>query len=307
MRATLALLSCAGTFLGLAGCGRSASTHSAESSAQQRWANIDACLSRPATPRSDSLKDEQGPVAAPQLPPSATAAARAATVFIETEWFEELDSPAAADKPRLAHRRSGGTGVVIGSGRVVLTNEHVIRSASCARIRTADGGFVTVVRWVTLPRRDVALLFIAEPLKSLTPLCPESASLECNHAVVTVERSSAPAECRTHCGHVIRPVVSLQCEIDPREQRDYSRLIETNLPLEPGHSGSPLIDAAGRFVGLNVAVWRGATPEATRAYALPFDATLLAELNDLLGSPATTQAHAAPPASVPPEPTASAL
>lgn len=73
-----------------------------------------------------------------------------------------------------------------------------------------------------------------------------------------------PACVRT--GVVTDTSASLQNELDPTQQRCYGRLIENTAQIEPGFSGGPLIDAAGRLIGLNVAV--SGSREGRRAYAI---------------------------------------
>ena len=77
---------------------------------------------------------------------------------------------------------------------------------------------------------------------------------------------------RQRPGVVTRASASMQEELDPTGQRDYRRLIESTAELAPGFSGGPLLNAAGRLVGLNVAV--SGAPGDRRGYAIPFDARM---------------------------------
>ena len=91
-------------------------------------------------------------------------------------------------------------------------------------------------------------------------------------------------EGRRRFGVVTDATVSLQARIDPTGARRYDRLIETTVPLEPGYSGGPLIDAGGRLVGLNVAVAGETRSADCRGYAVPFNAETRHAIAELAAS-----------------------
>ncbi len=181
---------------------------------------------------------------------------------------------------RAASTNSGGTGVVISSDGLILTNDHVVRHARDVTVVFHDGTEYPVKAVVVHPRRDIAVLQIdgtqwpaavpsLEPVKSGTP-------------VVAV---SCATDRHEHCyrtGMVTSGRESLQRELDPAGRRDYGHLVETTVKLEPGFSGGSLLDSEGRLVGLNVAVTGSPGTDRHRGYAIPFDHEMREAVGELV-------------------------
>jgi S1-C subfamily serine protease len=70
------------------------------------------------------------------------------------------------------------------------------------------------------------------------------------------------------------------------EQHRLSGLIETSAALRPGDSGGPLLDSAGRVVGMNTA----ALPFGHRAYAIPI-ATAATITRQIVTGKASSRVH----------------
>lgn len=214
--------------------------------------------------------------ASPALAPGQSEALRAAAgeMMASVVQVRTVASGAAAggqaDGPaRPASLRSGGTGVVIASDGLILTNEHVVRHAKNVTVVFHDGAVYPVKAIVVHPRRDIAILQIDRT--QIPSASPSQERVKPGTPVVAV---SCAAEQRERCyrtGVVTSGRRSLQCELDPAGRRDYSDLVETTVRLEPGFSGGPLLDSEGRLVGLNVAVTGSPGTERHRGYAIPFD------------------------------------
>ncbi|MBB1255721.1 trypsin-like peptidase domain-containing protein [Streptomyces sp. OF3] len=170
-----------------------------------------------------------------------------------------------------------GSGVVISKDGEILTNNHVVAGADRVQVRLSDGRTVSARVVGTDPDLDMALLK-AEGVRGLTPAAiGGSKSLRVGDQVVAVGSPSGLT------GSVTSGIVSaLDREVTvPREdgererQREHwpfeygggryngdlgerttsYRAIQTDAALNPGNSGGPLFDMAGRVVGINSAIY----------------------------------------------------
>ncbi len=141
-------------------------------------------------------------------------------------------------KGRDGRRQGLGTGVVISADGLIATNLHVIGEGRPITVETADGKRHDVVAVHASDRKqDLAVVRI--DAKGLKPLeLGDSAALKDGQAVVALGNPHGLKR------SVVAGVVSAVREIDGR------RLIQLAMPVEPGNSGGPVLDAQGRVVGL---------------------------------------------------------
>jgi regulator of sirC expression with transglutaminase-like and TPR domain len=136
-------------------------------------------------------------------------------------------------------KREGlGTGFVVSADGLIATNRHVIGEGRRITVETADGKRHAVTAVHASDRRlDLAVLRI--DAKGLTPLeLGDSKTLKDGQAVVAMGNPQGLRH------SVVSGVVSGQREIDGRP------MIQLAIPIEPGNSGGPLLDARGRVYGL---------------------------------------------------------
>lgn len=160
---------------------------------------------------------------------------------------------------------TGGSGVIVAADGLILTSEHVCRDAAEIRVVLPDGRELPVEHLVVDRRLDLAVLKIAAT--GLPALTVSSRPLQPGMSVVAVARVEPDRPVTIRPGVIVATVVSLQQLLDPTLTRDYAGLIESTTRLEPGFSGGPLLDSAGRLIGLNVAA--GTADGAHRGYAIP--------------------------------------
>jgi S1-C subfamily serine protease len=216
-----------------------------------------------------------GPAAAPGILQHAAQQASASVVHIRTTFpaQTQADNPPATARP--TSWRSGGTGVTIGAG-LILTDEHVVHDALEIAVCLPDGSWRPVERVVTDRAFDLALLRVTGA--DLPAIAFSDAYASPGTPVIALGR---PAAGTTHCarsGVVTNDAASLQDQLDPARRRDYAYLIESTVRLEPGFSGGPLLDAAGRLIGLNVATSDSTDTGECRGYALPLNKRVRAAL-----------------------------
>ena len=163
--------------------------------------------------------------------------------------------------------QAGGTGVLVGEDGLVLTNAHVLENVDQAVIVTRDGAAWPVRRWCTDDQSDLAILQIDGDQMPALPLA--AAEPDRHSGVFVVGYPPGEPRAAIRRGRVVRPVASLQAELDPTGVVDYAHLIETTVQIEPGFSGGPMVDRRGRLLGLTVAM--AECEGQTYGYALRFD------------------------------------
>lgn len=189
-------------------------------------------------------------------------------VQIRTVWHSPPAIDVIGTGAHATSKHSGGTGVIISSNGLILTNEHVIRRAERITVILGDGSVHDVTAVAIDPHLDLAVVLIATSgLQSITPF---GRSLRWGEPVVAVARLGEDQEYSLRSGMVTDAYASLQNELDPSGRRDYATLVASTANLESGFSGGALLDGDGRFVGLSVAVSGGPTSPNRRAYAIPF-------------------------------------
>ncbi len=211
---------------------------------------------RPVTPRGVLGSQEENTIALFET-------ARSSVVSITTEQ-RVLDpwSRRAMDVPR-----GTGSGFVWDDRGHIVTNNHVIAGASGARVRLADGRLLDATLVGTAPQHDLAVLRIETGLDAPPPLpVGESASLQVGQSVLAIGNPFGLDWTLT-----TGIVSALDREIPTRGGATIEGLIQTDAAINPGNSGGPLIDSAGRLIGVNTAIFSPSGSSAGIGFAVPVD------------------------------------
>jgi S1-C subfamily serine protease len=168
---------------------------------------------------------------------------------------------------------AAGTGIVLTSSGKVLTNNHVINGATTIKAVLPGTGHSYTARVVGYDRTaDVAVLQLqnASNLKTL-PL-GDSSSLTVGALVTAFGNAGGTGSFTSATGRVTGLGKTITASDDQGGSEQLTGLIETNAGVVPGDSGGPLLDSAGRVVGMDTAASSGAGYQAiaaTDAYAIP--------------------------------------
>jgi S1-C subfamily serine protease len=160
-----------------------------------------------------------------------------------------------------------GTGFIWDGAGHVVTNLHVLAEASGATVRLADGkDYPATVSGVSRTH-DIAVLQIQIPASSAIPI-PIGASrdLQVGQKVYAIGNPYG-LDWTLTTGIVSALDRSLTGENGVLIQH----LVQTDAAINPGNSGGPLLDSAGRLIGMNTAIYSPSGASAGVGFAVPVD------------------------------------
>jgi S1-C subfamily serine protease len=160
-----------------------------------------------------------------------------------------------------------GSGFVWDKKGHIVTNYHVIEGAAVADVTLADNS-TWKARLVGADRdRDLAVLLIDAPPAKLHPiLIGESHNLQVGQKVYAIGDPFGLDQTLT-----TGVVSALGRKVDAEDGRSLRGAIQTDAPINPGNSGGPLLDSAGRLIGVNSAILSPSKASAGIGFAIPVD------------------------------------
>lgn len=149
---------------------------------------------------------------------------------------------------RQYHQEGLGSGVIVGSDGVILTNNHVVDGADSIYVRTFEGKQYLAKVVGKDPKTDIAVLRIdAKDLPRIA--IGNSDSLRVGEMVMAVGSPMSEQLAYT----VTQGIVSATGRSNVG-LADYEDFIQTDAAINPGNSGGPLVNMNGQLVGLNAAI-----------------------------------------------------
>lgn len=160
-----------------------------------------------------------------------------------------------------------GSGVVWDKEGHIVTNFHVIQGADEAQVRLADGSTWKARLVGPYPDKDMAVLVVDAPKSRLTPiLLGTSGDLQVGQRVFAIGNPFGLDH--TFSTGVIS---ALGRQIQSVTQRPITDMIQTDAAINPGNSGGPLLDSAGRMIGMNTAIFSPSGASVGIGFAIPID------------------------------------
>jgi S1-C subfamily serine protease len=166
--------------------------------------------------------------------------------------------------------RGSGTGFVWDEAGHIVTNFHVIENAQRFSVALADQTAYEAQLVGFAPNKDLAVLRLEAPeevLKGLRPVRPgRSRELIVGQRVYAIGNPFGLDQSLT-----VGVVSALGRELRSPGGRLIRDLVQTDAAINPGNSGGPLLDSAGRLVGVNTAIYSPSGGSAGIGFAVPVD------------------------------------
>lgn len=163
--------------------------------------------------------------------------------------------------------RGTGSGFVWDQNGHIVTNFHVIQGADAARVTLADQSTWSARLAGAYPDKDLAVLVIDAPKDRLTPIpIGTSHDLQVGQKVFAIGNPFGLDQSLT-----TGVISALGREIESVTRRPIRGMIQTDAAINPGNSGGPLLDSAGRLIGVNTAIYSPSGAYAGIGFALPVD------------------------------------
>ena len=166
-----------------------------------------------------------------------------------------------ADRPRIKRENSLGSGVIVDGNGYVLTNNHVIDSASEIHIVLGDGRSLPARVVGNDPETDLALLQAAGDRFPVATL-GDSAPMQVGDVVMAIGNPFGVGQTVTL--GIVSATGRNQLGIT-----DFENFIQTDAAINPGNSGGALINAAGEVVGINTAIFSESGGSHGIGFAIP--------------------------------------
>ena len=163
--------------------------------------------------------------------------------------------------------RGTGTGFVWDQSGHIVTNFHVIQGANGAKVTLADQSTYDASLIGAFPDRDLAVLRIDAPKDKLPPIAlGSSRELIVGQRVYAIGNPFGLDQTLT-----VGIVSALNREIESFNNRTIRGVIQTDAAINPGNSGGPLLDSAGRLIGVNTQIASPSGASAGIGFAIPVD------------------------------------
>ena len=151
----------------------------------------------------------------------------------------------------LADGQAGaGTGIVLTSDGLVLTNAHVVAGLPSIEVGLFDGSRAAAQLVGSFPEEDVALIQIQDRSDLIPAELGSSDGLQVGEEVIAIGNALNLGGRPT----VTLGIVSALNRALEAQGISLQGLIQTDAAINPGNSGGPLVNAAGQVVGVNTAI-----------------------------------------------------
>ena len=158
-----------------------------------------------------------------------------------------------------------GSGFVWDRNGDIITNFHVIQNADSAQVTLADQSNWKARVVGVAPDKDLAVLRIDAPANRLRPLpIGTSKDLQVGQSVYAIGNPFGLDQTLT-----TGVISALNREIESVTRRPIQGVIQSDAAINPGNSGGPLLDSAGRLIGVNTAIYSPSGGNVGIAFAVP--------------------------------------
>jgi len=163
--------------------------------------------------------------------------------------------------------QGSGSGFIWSKNGHIVTNFHVIRDADQAHITLADHTTWRARLVGIEPGKDLAVLKIEAPAEQLKPITiGTSRNLKVGQRVFAIGNPFGLDQSMS-----LGIISGLNREIRAVNRALIQGVIQTDAAINPGNSGGPLLDSAGRLIGVNTMIYSPSGAHAGVGFAVPVD------------------------------------
>ena len=160
-----------------------------------------------------------------------------------------------------------GSGFVWDADGHIVTNYHVVKDANAAQVTLGDHSTYQAREIWAYPDKDIAVIWIQAPRNKLPPI-PIGSSHDLKVGQVTYAIGNPFGLDHTMTNGIVS---ALEREIQSANGRSIRGVIQTSAAINPGNSGGPLLDSAGRLIGMTTAIVSPSGAFAGIGFAIPVD------------------------------------
>jgi 2-alkenal reductase len=163
---------------------------------------------------------------------------------------------------------ASGTGFIWDDARHVVTNDHVVQDSRVVGVRFASGEVVEADVVGLAPNYDLAVLRLRDTKQLPAPIAlGSSADLKVGQAAYAIGNPFGLDQSLTS-----GIISALKRRLPTNGGREIANVIQTDAAINPGNSGGPLLDSAGRLIGVTTAIVSPSGSNAGIGFAVPVDA-----------------------------------
>jgi S1-C subfamily serine protease len=161
-----------------------------------------------------------------------------------------------------------GSGFIWDNAGHIVTNFHVVSGARAAKVTLSDHTTLDAELTGVAPTQDIAVLRIHAPASKMIPISiGSSKDLQVGQKVFAIGDPFGLDQTLTSG---IVSALGRTIEAGPNGQT-LDHVIQTDAAINPGNSGGPLLDSAGRLIGMNTAIYSPSGSNAGIGFAIPVD------------------------------------
>jgi 2-alkenal reductase len=185
----------------------------------------------------------------------------------------ERASPSVVEVTAIVNKEGEPAHINTGSGFFwdaaghIVTNRHVVEQATTIRVWLASGGQAEAEIIGSTPTYDLAVLRAKELTTAPSPIAiGTSSNLKIGQWVYAIGSPLGLDHSLT-----TGVISALNRRLPTSNGREVENIIQTNAAIYPGSSGGPLLDSAGRLIGVNTVAYSTGGAGGALGFAIPVD------------------------------------
>lgn len=160
-----------------------------------------------------------------------------------------------------------GSGFIIDKNGYIVTNNHVVQDATSMVVTLYDDTVATARLIGMDPHSDIAVIKVDLPADRLTPVeLGDSDQVKVGQRAVAIGN---PFGFQGTMTFGIISAIGRTIPAGPNSRFSIPQVIQTDAPINPGNSGGPLLDMAGRVIGVNAQIRSEVRANSGVGFAIP--------------------------------------